>query len=157
VTFLEGITMTDPAIDPHRLLIAAHELGHALAWRALGFTVDEVWVKGRGPAAHGRVWLDITHVKPWTLTHERGFHTGLFAGREAELRWCNEHGLPINEASCSEDMAQHARRRRTSLGRQVRPREAEAEARRLVRRYWPRLVRLAPHLAIRGSLPTSRI
>ncbi len=147
----------DPTIDPHRLLIAAHELGHALTWHALGFTVDEIWIKGHGRSAHGYVWLDITKAKPWTVRHERDYHIGLFGGREAQQRWCEDHNIPFDEYACAEDMAIHRKRRRTRLGGQVHPGEAKAEARRLVRAHWRRIVHLAPSLATRGSLSPSRI
>ena len=149
--------MTDPAADPHRLIIAAHELGHAIVWRSLGFTIDEIWVKGHHTAVRGQVWLDITRNVPWTLDHERGYYVGLASGRAAQLRWCDENGVTFNERDCATDMALYEQRRRTRLGRQVRPSDVQREAHRLVRAHWTRIVRLTPQLAARGSLSPSRV
>ena len=156
MTFLEGYALTEPDIDPHRLVVAAHELGHALTWHALGFLVDTIWIKGHGDSAHGEVMIDITKVKPWTYDHERDFHVGLLGGREAHQRWCDETGMPFLERHCAEDMAQ-LRRRRSELGGQTTPRAIRTSARQLVRSHWRRVVLLAPVLARRGSLNRSHL
>jgi hypothetical protein len=148
--------MTDLGTD-QRLLIAAHELGHALTWHALGFTVDEIRVVGRGDSAHGWVWLKHTKDSLSTLEKERAYHAGLLAGREAELRWCDENRMKFVEYTCAGDMDNLRRRRRTTFGRQVSHSAATSDARRLIRSKWGRIVRLAPLLAARGSLSPSRI
>lgn len=91
------------------------------------------------------------------MAKERSYHIGLFAGGEAQLRWCDEDRHPFDEDACAGDMANHRERRRTPLGRQVRPSDARAAAGRLVRVKWPRIVRLTTLLAARGSLSPSHV
>lgn len=143
----------DPATDPHRLAVAAHELGHALVWRAGGFDIDEIWVKGHGPAAHGRVWIvqHENHIR--TLADEHAIQAGLLAGREAQIRWCAENDVTDSDTSADEDMTLYRQRRRTRIGRQVSRTAVRADARRLVGAHWPAIARLAPRLARDGRLP----
>ena len=149
--------MTEANIDPYRLTAAAHELGHALTWHVLGFQVDRICVKGRGDSARGQVTIDIPKNKPRTVELERGIHIGLLAGREAQLRWCDETGLPFDERGCADDMAQHRRRRSAELNRELKTSALQAEARTLLRSHWRRLARLTPVLAAQGSLSPSRL
>jgi hypothetical protein len=150
--------MTDHPFDltSQRILVAAHELGHAITWRTLDLPVTAIRVKGHGIFLRGRVSLDIANVTPWGLREERAWHIGLFGGREAQQRWCDEFGMRFDDSACAEDMDKHRSRRRTSHG-VIRSRDVEAEARRLVGRHWARLVRLAPDLATHGSLSPCRV
>lgn len=151
--------MTPPHLepDPYRLAVAAHELGHAIVWRAVGFDIDEIWVKGHGPAAHGHVWIvqNEDHIR--TLTDEHGVQTGLLAGREAQIRWCAETGPADADTSADQDMTLYRRRRRTRLGRRVSRTAVRADARRLVRDHWHAITRLAPVLATTGHLAPRRL
>lgn len=148
--------MEDRANDPHRLVAAAHELGHAIVWRVSGFTVTEIWVKGRGLAAHGHVWLAQTDDQIHTVTAERHIQAGLLAGREAQRCWCDHTGEPI-AFNCDVDDAEYRRRRRTTLGRLISRNEVRATANRLVRTHWHTITRLAPHLARTGHLSPARL
>lgn len=148
--------MTDTDIDPHRLVVAAHELGHAIVWAASGFTISEIWVKGHGDGVHG--WVSLANPDDhYTPEGECGYQAGLLAAGEAERRWCDQVGMAFDGSGCRDDYAKLRKRTRTKLGSQVRRSAARSEAQRLVRVHWKRIVRLAPTLAVRGSLSPSRI
>nr|WP_042190901.1 hypothetical protein [Kibdelosporangium sp. MJ126-NF4]CEL19681.1 hypothetical protein [Kibdelosporangium sp. MJ126-NF4] len=138
--------------DPYRLALAAHELGHAVAWRAGGFEVDEIWIKGHGTRAHGHVWIAATDDDIRTVEAEHAVQAGLLAGREAQLHWCAETGVTGVDISAEHDMTLYQRRRRTRLGRQCDSADVQATARRLVRHNWPTITQLTPVLAKAGRL-----
>nr|WP_042198372.1 hypothetical protein [Kibdelosporangium sp. MJ126-NF4] len=138
--------------DPYRLALAAHEIGHAVVWRAGGFEIDEIWIKGHGLSAHGRVWIVQTDDDIRTVDAEHAVQAGLLAGCEAHLRWCSETGVTGVDVSADHDMTLYQRRRRTRLGRQVNSADVRATASRLVRHNWPTITRLTPVLARAGRL-----
>lgn len=148
--------MVDHPTDPYRLMVAAHELGHAIVWRAVGFDIDEIWVKGRGPAAHGHVWLVQTDDEIRTVADEQAVQAGLLAGRCAQARWGDETDLAI-DISCESDERIYRIRRRSPLGRRVSRTAVWNDARRLVRVHWRAIARLTPHLAHTGRLSPSRL
>jgi hypothetical protein len=136
--------------DLNRMRVAAHELGHAIAWQvAPNTTVTAIRVIGRGANAHGFVNVD-ADVR--TVDDARGYLAGLLAGREAALRWCDENNLVHHEHTCASDRASFRQQRRYNLCRQVSPAEAKALARRIVRAHWRRILRLTPRLAHRGQI-----
>ena len=146
---------TSTELDPHRLLVAAHELAHAIGFRRAGIELTAIRVWGRGQTTQGHV--DIVQYQVHTVPAARAYLAGLLAGREASLRWCEENGLPFQEHTCSTDLANFRRQRRTDLGRQVSKGAALADARSLVRTHWPRIVRLAPRLARAGHIATTHV
>lgn len=151
-----GTHATD-AIDPHRLRVAAHELGHAIAWHATGFQVAEIWIRGQGPSVHGHVWLDHTDDELTTVELERRYQAGLHAGRLAEQRWCEENDLCFGEHTCTQDMDILRNRRRREPGCLVPAGQAMGDAQRLIRVKWSRIARLTPALAAAGSLSPGRL
>lgn len=149
--------MTTPDdIDPQRLVIAAHELGHAFVWRASGFRIRTIWIKGYGDRVHGFVTLDNPDDHQ-TLDGERGYQAGLLGAGEAQRRWCSETGQKFDESGCRDDYTTLRKRAKDKLGKQIPRSAATTEAQRLVRAHWPRIVLLTPLLATRGSLSPRRI
>lgn len=145
-----------PKNDPHRLVAAAHELGHAIAWRASGLDIAEIWIKGRGTATHGHVWLVQTDTEIRTLDDELAVQAGLLAGRIAQELWCDRTNVAI-PFSCADDETLYRARRRTPLGHQVSRTAARTAARSLVRARWSAITRLAPVLARAGRLSPDRL
>lgn len=148
--------MDDRAHDPYRHVAAAHELGHAITWRAVGFDIDEIWVKGSGEAAHGHVWIVQTDDQIRTVDDERAVQAGLLAGRVAQYRWCDQTAIAI-DFSCEADELHYRDRRRSPLGRRVSRTAVRDDARRLVRVHWRAIARLTPLLARTGHLPPGRL
>lgn len=140
-----------PDLDPHRLHVAIHELGHYVAWRGLpGARILSVTVTGHGPRASGftDAWLPDTERGPL----ERGYLIGLLAGHEAALIHQARTGLP-SVPSCTADLATfRAARRHPKPTQQWSRAELRAAARALVRSHWPQIQKLAPRLAHRGHL-----
>jgi hypothetical protein len=76
--------------DPLGLEVAAHEVGHALCWRAAGFPIVHLVIR-RGVfggitdarCRHGRVWLDAHNVD--------GYLIGLVGGPAAQARFLTTH------------------------------------------------------------------
>lgn len=157
--------MTDPlalaALDTGRLIAAAHEVAHALGFAAAGVAVTEIKVYGRGDSAAGHVFVP----GGIEVANLRGFAVAHFAGRAADLRWCDAHGLPPHpERVCATDMKlvrefiRDAGRHAKTQGEKFAPGHASlrSEAARFVRAHWSTIARLAPHLAKSGSLDPSR-
>ncbi|HEX6351718.1 hypothetical protein, partial [Actinophytocola sp.] len=130
--------------------------GHAIVWRAVGLDIDEILVRGHGAAAHGHVWLVQTETEIRTVDQERAVHTGLVAGRVAQLEWCRSTDVGI-DVSCATDDRLYRARRHTPLGREVNPSTVHADATRLVRMHWRSIARLAPLLAEAGRLSPRRL
>lgn len=140
----------DPTIDPQRLRVAVHELGHALVWKAGGYPPTGIRVHGRGDTACGEV--TIGRVRVADVDAVRSYFAGLLAGRLADQLWCDQTGQRFRDHTCYSDLASFRVQRRTELGRQVSRAEATAAARTLVRSHWARIVRLAPRLATAGRI-----
>lgn len=131
-------------IDPDLLLVAAHELGHAIVDRAQGVTVTSIRVDRRAYVGLTTVELDDT-----SSEQLRGALIGSTAGFVAELLWCHRHGGTAQRGCSASDFRNFARnRRRVGLTEAV----ARAHARSTVIRYWPLVERWAPVLAVRGVI-----
>jgi hypothetical protein len=144
-------------IDPDRLIAAAHEVAHALGFAAAGVAVTEIKVYGRGASAAGHVYVP----GGTTVTNLRGFAVAHFAGRAADLRWCEAHELPpAPERTCATDMqlVREFLREVKRQGEKFAPGwgSLRSEAGRFVRAQWPTITRLAPRLARTGSLSPDR-
>ncbi|HEY3482023.1 MAG TPA: hypothetical protein VGL02_24265 [Streptomyces sp.] len=149
-------------LDPDRLIAAAHEVAHALGFAAAGVPVTEIKVYGRGADAAGHVFVP----GGIEVTNLRGFAVAHFAGRAADLRWCDEHDLPpAPERTCATDMRlvrdfiRDAGRHAKAQGEKFAPGwgSLRNEAHRFVCAHWPTIARLAPRLARTGSLSPDRI
>jgi hypothetical protein len=141
-------------VDSERLLVAAHEMGHAVAWHTTGFQIVEIRVSGHVfPNGYVRI-ADREHTTPELA---RDYIIGLLAGREAEHQWCDLTGQSPSDSGSSADLdvyrkyrkydAQHDRFTTHLTDRQLR-----VAARKVVTAHWPRIERLAPQLAERGAI-----
>jgi hypothetical protein len=143
-------TATDRVLDPLRLVVAAHELGHALTWAAAGMPIVKIWVDGYGEQAHGYVRLDRKKLKD--AAEARDYLVGMLAGRAADIRWCDEHGLTHHEYTCADDLASFRKSRKHPWVRDIPDSEFYTAARIVVRQHWPQICRLAPRLSRHGSI-----
>lgn len=143
-------TAGDQALDPHRLIVSAHEIGHAIAWSVAGMPIVAIWVEGRGPGAHGYVKLDGKKLR--NANETRDYLIGLLAGRAAGIRWCESHGLTHHDYTCADDLTKFRQGRQHRWVRHIPDSEFHTAARLLVRQHWPRIARLAPELSRRGSV-----
>ncbi|MFD9966169.1 hypothetical protein [Amycolatopsis sp. NPDC058986] len=146
--------MTEDTIDPDRLVAAAHELAHAAGFRRAGVAITEIRVYGHGDRAAGHV--DVAGNVP--IPNPRLYFAAVLAGRVADLRWCEENGLPQRAPrTCADDMRYFRQLYREWRRKNQGTNALWADARALVRDIWPRLVLLAPSLAVRGRLALSKI
>lgn len=132
--------------DPDLLLVAAHELGHAVVDTVHGLTVLSIEVDRRNYT--GLTTIDFDDA---TCTAEllRGALLGSVAGYEAERLWCHHHGGQPNRRCSRTDFTNFTRNsHRVGLTLAA----ARARARVTLVRDWPRIERLAPHLARRGHV-----
>ncbi|MGH3097926.1 MAG: hypothetical protein ACRDMV_18240 [Streptosporangiales bacterium] len=144
-------------IDRDRLVAAAHELAHYLIFHEAGIRISEVRVSGRGDHASGYVAVDQSK---FDGPQARALLIGTLAGRQGDLRWCDEMGWTHHpEYTCATDMRlyrkdyREIRKARHDLQvKGITDGQLRVEARRQVRRHWSRIVRLTPKLARRGSL-----
>lgn len=144
-------------IDPARLSAAAHELAHYLTFRDADIQISEVRVYGRGDNAAGHVLIAQDR---FDGPQARALLIGSLAGRQGDLMWCDELGWPhVPEHTCAGDMRIYRRQyreiRKIRHDLQIKgitDGALRADARRQVRQHWPRIVRLTPKLARRGSL-----
>lgn len=149
-------SVTAQELDPVRLMVAAHELGHAVVWSATGMRVESIAVTGHGRDTEGRVRLaDRAHLS--NAADCRGYLLGMLAGREAEIRWCEATSTRPIADGCAEDRREfgYMYRRRRQWGVTDTRAALRTQARHLVRAHWPTIARLTPRLAHRGSLPTT--
>lgn len=143
------------SLDPDRLITAAHELAHLLIFRQAGIECSQIRVYGHGGFARGRVSL--VPGQKLNTAQQRGLLVGTLAGREADLRWCDEHGIRRHpERTCAQDrQLYHSDRRRMQFDSASHSALC-AETRRLVNKHWSRIQHLAPLLAERGRISVSR-
>lgn len=138
-------------LDPQRLRVAAHELGHYLAWQAADLDIQRIYVAGTGVEAHGKVRIRRQKVRD--PEQARAYLVGMLAGREADIRWCEHNDLEWHEHTSNGDMkAYRSLHRRIDWVRDVTDREFRAEAHRFIVANWSKITRLAPKLAERGRL-----
>lgn len=138
-------------IDPYRLVVAAHELGHLIAWQRAGLHINEIRVLGTGEQAEG--YVDLGRQRIRDADQARGYLVGLLAGREAGNRWCEQAGMRHHEHTCADDMRSFQRLRRHELARHFTDTALRHDAWALVLAQWEQITRLAPRLARHGWLP----
>ncbi|PPK65767.1 hypothetical protein V5P93_000346 [Actinokineospora auranticolor] len=146
------MTTQPPDLDPHRLQVAIHELGHYIAWRDLpGAGIRAVRVTGHGRHTEGITTVDWPTDDNGALDH--GYLVGLLAGREADLFHKPHSTIPYDPRGCAFDLGLFRRvRRRHQPSRQWSEHDLRASARALIRAHWAEIQRLAPRLARRGRL-----
>lgn len=138
--------------DVERHVVAAHELGHALAFREAGQTISEIRVMGHGASVEG--YTDLSNSVINGIEQGVAFLVAILAGRAAGERWCeiNDYTRP-GPAACRTDRRLYAKVRREHpelapfTTAKVMPR-----ARKLVRARWRQIERLGPRLAARGTV-----
>lgn len=139
-----------PNLDTQRLRVAAHELGHFLAWQQADMQITDVWVRGHGPDATGRVELSGRGCRDATQAH--AYLVGLLAGRAADKRWCAQHDLEHDPAHSRGDLREFRHQRRHPWVRDLSDADLAADADHLVRAEWRHIERLTPALARQGHL-----
>ncbi|MFC0436641.1 hypothetical protein [Kutzneria buriramensis] len=138
-------------VEDVRPIVAAHEVGHLIAFQLADVKIIEVRLFGSRIRAEGYVQADVDPPRDAAQAH--AVLVGVFAGVAAGHRWCDRHGLTHLVGEDVHDRVAYRDLRRKPLFRDVDRAEAVADARRLVRRHWSRIERLAPVLAARGFLP----
>jgi len=138
--------------DPMRMLVAAHELGHAVAWDVAGIAVLSIEVSGWGRGTEGVVRIDRDNTVLRNTDDACGYLAGLLAGQVASLRWSEETRTPHPTHGCSYDLRLFRLNRRSGYAAEVSPADARAAAHLVVRQQWPTILRLAPRLAARGRI-----
>lgn len=147
---------TDTELDPVRLMVAAHELGHAVVFLVTGLRIESIQVTGHGRRTEG--FVDVADNARLSSTADcRSYLLGMLAGREAGDRWCQVTGTGPFADGCAEDLRafRYQYRRRRPWGVTESRAELRNQTRQLVRQHWPIIARLAPRLARRGSLPVT--
>lgn len=139
-------------VEDVRPIVAAHEVGHLIAFQLADVTITEVRLFGSRIRAEGYVQVDDVD-RPRDAAQAHAVLVGVFAGVAAGRRWCDRHGLTHLVGEDVHDRVAYRDLRRKPLFRDVDRAEAVADACRLVRRHWSRIERLAPVLAERGFLP----
>ncbi|SDD94892.1 hypothetical protein [Actinokineospora iranica] len=140
-------------LDPDRLNVAFHEIGHLTVWETLpGARVLAVKVTGKGNGTEGLVHMRWPKNAPEI---DRGYLVGRLAGSEADRLRCDQTGDRPDTAGWGHDMADFRRvRRQHEPSRQWTEAELRAEARRLLLAQLPRAQRRALQLARYGHLHT---
>lgn len=149
---------TTQELDEVRLMVAAHELGHAIVWTVTGMRVDAIKVTGHGRATEGTVSL-ADHARLRCTADCHSYLVGMLAGREAEILWCDATNTQPVADGCAQDLREFAYmyRRRRPWGVTESRAALRIQARRLVRVHWRSIVRLTPILARSGHLSPGRL
>jgi hypothetical protein len=138
-------------LDPQRLRVAAHELGHLVAYREAGIPVESITITGHGTRARGEVMLP----RAATIAEERipDYLVAVLAGREADRWWTDLHGMPRSTSRTFEtDLRLFRRHFHGPAVRGLSESVLAARARKLVQRHTRLIESLAPDLARRGRL-----
>jgi hypothetical protein len=138
------------APDPIRLVIAAHELGHAILWDNAGFTITSIRIRDTGPRTRGFVELDGGEMT--SVSETRNYLAGVLAGKIAGQRMAGLSNLGPGVQSCSFDEENYRKQMKDPLAASLRDCDIRAEAERKVTAHWPRIHALAHLLAERGTL-----
>lgn len=143
------VTKSNPT-EKIRLLVAAHELGHALVWKAAGFEVVELRVSG---SERVRGWTGLDGREMKTVQETADYLTGILAGKIAGDRWCDENRIPLRaHDSCDFDQDQYRAVLKDPLAVSLRDVDLRRAARERVHDLWSKIERHAPQLAERGTL-----
>jgi hypothetical protein len=136
-------------LDPDLLIVAAHELGHAVLASAYGITVVSIEVDRAAYTGLTRRDPGLNYDR-CSIEVLRAGLLGDVAGFEAERMWGARHGGHVDRAGSTTDLTQFARYRRradlTTAG-------ARGQARFVLRQHWATVERLAPRLARHGHVP----
>ncbi|MFC4943223.1 hypothetical protein [Pseudonocardia sp. GCM10023141] len=97
--------LTD-GVDPLRLKVAAHEVGHGIVWRHAGFPIVRMVITtgvfggiGEAYCQRGRLWLDAGNID--------GFLVGLMAGAAAQSRCASRYLGHLFAGSAARGNAAH--------------------------------------------------
>lgn len=146
-------TKTPPrGIAIPNLILAAHEVGHALAFCHAGIGVERCEIDLVGEGDGGTV------IEDPNLNQHHGYLVGLTAGKAGELLWCETYGQHApkhvrNGWSASGDRTlydKHQRQHRDTRG--FAWRAAEKQAREILRDNAKQFRRLTEELARHGVL-----
>lgn len=141
-----------PGSHPYRLMISAHELGHAVVWRDEGLpraTVIEV--RGSGQRTVGAVRLR-DRGEARTEAFARRYLVGLLAGVAAGNRWRELHAPRLAPDESAVDQRYLRLWLALPVARRLDVAELRDAARAAVWQRWPEIARLTPILAVRGSV-----
>lgn len=146
--------------DPE--LVAAHELGHAIAARETGIRLGDIrvtssWLSGMAGycvVRQMKIPCDAEgNITDWS-THE-GLLVMTAAGQAASSHWFQLHGMPIAETA-GEDrflFAQDA----AEMPNPMSWEEASDRARHIVVSHWDEIIDLTPRLLERGRLDPRQV
>jgi hypothetical protein len=138
-------------LNPARLVVAAHELGHGLIWKAADFPVGSLWIRGesddwmRGATEMGGNLIRDTE-------HMAEYLVGLLAGHIAGERWRDEYRVRERMHGNVGDEATYRQMMRADMSQPLRRADLTLTAQRAVSVHWGEIERLAPLLAERGTL-----
>jgi hypothetical protein len=134
---------------PGWIIAAAHELGHVAGFQAIALPMAEV----RLTAKRGWVRVETADENAALADPERarGYLVGIAAGRAAQVRMSEEHGVTPYSESWASDLVLIAqlRRRHPALA-SLTPAVLASAADALVRSRWSWIARNAHQLARRG-------
>lgn len=145
-------TRPTPQLDPVRLHVAHHELGHKIAWDVLGVGTQSIKVWGYGRNTEGAVVNGTADRLLRDPEECRSVLIGLLAGREADMHYCTQVGIRFNPTHSKADMQAFRRIHKHQWVRGIPVAELERLARTLILDHWADITRLAPLLAEQGHL-----
>lgn len=142
-------------VDQRRLMVAIHEMGHALTWHRAGFQIKTIRVRGRSNGTTG--YVDLDNQPNRTPEEARDYLIGLLAGREAEHEWCRITGQSSDAYGSSTDLAIYRRYRKYDCANErwvahLSDGEFRAAARKVINARWSQVVHLANQLAQHGRI-----
>lgn len=142
--------MTTPLVDPRRMLVAVHELAHAVLRRDQGIAPASIRIKDDGRFLYGIV--EYPPFRVVTAAEMGTYVVGALAGDIAGNRWRDVYAprLPTDQSEVDAGNVRWAMRQKLAAGLDLA--ELRGRARDEVTRYWAEITRLAPRLATVGSI-----
>ncbi|MFI9449200.1 hypothetical protein [Amycolatopsis sp. NPDC052450] len=144
---------TDDTTDLELLAAAYHEAGHAVLHKQFGGTVEHVKLTAKG--AYTRTTEDAPDEEnpfPYLVM--------VMAGHAAEARFYQRNGFgswKADSMAAAQAGGDRANFRRHSRGTGISRGQALTEAKRLVKRHWGHIERVAHALAAKGHLSGSQV
>lgn len=130
-------------IDPHEAVVAAHELGHWLHWKAAGIPLGSVQLLGWGSAVHG---VACTQDMELDAQATYLYVVGTLTGPVADRRWCEQYGERYWPGGSAPDEQVFQDQIRDPLFRGIPEHRFRRDAEQSVARLWIEIHDLVPEL-----------
>lgn len=139
-----------PKPTPDMLIAAAHELGHAAAFKTCGIPISHIKITKNG-GGHTQVAMNKVDINNPAIL--QGWATALFAGQAAQTRWCHENNQKLTPTSFAGDLKLfHEAQHHEPIIKKCKPAHLLRDATRIINKEWDWITRHIHELATHGTI-----